>query len=123
MTETPTLDRAAAHRHFSAACFNETWALLDKANRTPEENRQMIATAWASLYHWTQRPDCTSQHLSVGYWQVSRVHAVLNLAQEARRYAEVCDAYSHDLPPFYRGYAQEALARAAALTGDTVRAE
>jgi len=118
MTAAPDFDRAAAHRYFAAHCFNAAWDLLDKAERTEEDNRQMVALNMASLYHWSQRPDCTDMNRSVGYWQASRIHAVLGLVEEARRYGETCLEFSHLLPPFYRGYAHEALARAASLAGD-----
>lgn len=122
MSDKPVIDQTAAHRFFSAHCFNRTWDLLDKSDRTREDEQLMIALSLASIYHWTQRPDCTAQNLSIGYWQVSRVHAVLGLGAEALRYAEDCLSYSGDLAPFYRGYAWEAIARAAAVSEDTARA-
>jgi len=119
----PQPDRAAAHRYFSAACFNATWQLLDEPDRTPDDDRRMLATAWASLYHWLEREDCSPENLSIGYWQISRVYAVLRVPREALRWADVCVAYSADLNVFLRGYAQEALARAAQLAGERDRAE
>ena len=122
MTVAPDFDRAAAHRYFAAHCFNAAWDLLDKSERTEEDNQQMVALNMASLYHWSQRPDCTDKSRSVGYWQASRIHAVLGLADAARRYGETCLGFSGALPPFYRGYAHEALARAASVAGDGARA-
>lgn len=120
----PTLDVEAAHRHFSTHCFNETWTLLDKSkDRTDDESRLMEAAAFASLYHWLQRPDATPKNLSVGYWQVSRVMSMLERGPEALHYAEICLAKSGDLPPFYRGYAIEAIARSAALLGQADRVQ
>lgn len=118
MSQTPPFDEAAAHRYFSAACFNRTWELLDKPDRTPEDNELLIASALASLWHWRQRPDCTPRNWSVGYWQISRVYAVLGQAQNAWRYAELCLRASEGETPFYLGYAYEALARAAKLAED-----
>jgi hypothetical protein len=83
----------------------------------------MVSTAHASLYHWLQRPDCTDENKSVGYWLLSRAYAVLANAAEAQRYAELCHSASPDLTPFYRGYAHEALARAARISGNTAEAE
>jgi len=82
----------------------------------------MVALNMASLYHWSQRPDCTDTNRSVSYWQASRIHAVLGLADEAWRYGETCLEFSKALPPFYRGFAHEALARAASVAGDGARA-
>jgi hypothetical protein len=108
---------ATAHETFSVQCFNGAWDLMDKTERTAAENEDMLRLSMASCWHWTQRPDCTSQHLSIGYWQISRVHAMLGRSIEARRYGELCLAASQDsaVAPFALAYAYEALARAAAI--------
>lgn len=115
---TPAFDVAAAHRHFAAHCYNAAWDLMEKSVRTQEEDRMMEALSLASIYHWRSRPDCTDRNLSIGYWQASRVQALLGNAAEATRHAQACLSYSRDLDPFYIGYAWEALARAARLAGD-----
>jgi hypothetical protein len=118
MTQPATLDVAVAHRHFSADCFNRAWALLDKGDRTAEEGLLMLSLAHASLYHWSQRPDCAPLNVSVAYWLLSRVNATLGLAADAYSYAVLCLAKADGLPPFFRGYAYEALARAESLSGN-----
>ena len=117
-----TFDLAAAHQYFAADCFNKAWDLIEKPDRTAAEDRLMVALNQASIYHWLNRTDCTSENLSVGYWQASRIHAILGHAEEAMRHAEVCLGYSTGLEPFYLGYAHEALARAALLAGDRTNA-
>ena len=119
--KSPQFDIEAAHRYFAAHCFNQAWDLIDKQDRTPEEDRLMVALNQASIYHWSQRPDFTDQQRSVGYWQAARIQASLGNAGEAGRYAEICLAYSQALAPFYLGYAYEALARAAKLAGNTAK--
>lgn len=111
------LDLEAAHRRFSAACFNEAWTLIDKPARTPDEDEDMLRLAHASLWHWTRRPDCTRTNLSIGYWQLARVYAMVGRADEARRYGERCLEASRDEEPALLGFAYEALARAAAVGG------
>jgi hypothetical protein len=120
MSENRALDVQQAHRYFSAECFNGTWDLLDKSERTSEEEQQMIEQCLASVWHWTQRDDCTDTNMSIGYWQASRVYAVVGLADEARRYGQLCLDVSNrsDVPPFYVGYAHEALARAEVVAGN-----
>ncbi|MDR7928296.1 hypothetical protein RIE95_15120 [Acidithiobacillus thiooxidans] len=106
---------SAAHKYFSSHCFNKAWDLIEKTGRTPEEERLMVALNQASIYHWLQREDCNNQRLSVGYWQASRIQALLGNATEALRLGEVCLSYSGELKPFYLGYAHEAIARAHGL--------
>ena len=122
MPTNPDYDEALAHKYFSVQCFNQAWDLIDKADRTPAEDRLMEALSQASIYHWLQRSDCSNQSLSVGYWQASRIQALLGHAPEALRHAQACLAYSHELAPFYLGYAHEALARAYALAGNPTAA-
>jgi hypothetical protein len=112
------LDHAQAHRYFAAHCFNETWTLIDKVGRSADDNRMMVATCYASIWHWGQRPECTAKNLSIGYWQLSRVYALIGDGSAAADAGRVCLAHSRDLEPFYLGYAHEALARAAATRGD-----
>jgi len=78
----------------------------------------MVALNQASIYHWLNRPDCEPKRLSVGYWQASRIQAMLGNAEDARNYAEVCREYSLGQHPFLLGYAHEAMARAAKVAGD-----
>ncbi len=107
-----------AHRFFSASCFNRAWDLIRKSGRTDSENEQMLLLSQSSLWHWTQRSDCTPRNLSIGYWQLSRVHALLGRADDARASAIECLRHSEGEAPFYIGYAHEALARSAAVAGD-----
>lgn len=111
-------DATTVHRHFSADCFNKAWELIDKPSRSPEEDEQMLRLNQASLWHWTQREDFTDLNLGVGYWQTSRIHALLNRPAEARRYGELSLIHAARQKPFYVAYAHEALARAAKMAGD-----
>lgn len=123
MTESSELDQAAAHKFFSANCFNKAWELIDKTDRTPDEDQQMIRLNQASMWHWTQREDCTDKNLSIGYWQASRIYALLGQADNARSYGQLSLEYSKDQAPFYGGYAHEALARAEWVAGSPEKAE
>jgi hypothetical protein len=50
----------------------------------------MLHCAFAGLWHWTQRLDCTATNRSIGYWQISRIYALLGQADNAHRYGELC---------------------------------
>lgn len=106
------------HKALSVDCFNRAWELLEKKDRTKDDDERMISMAHASLAHWRMRDDCTDHNLSIGYWQLSRVYAVLGQVENARRYGELCLGVSGKEPPFYLGYAHEALVRAALMQKD-----
>jgi serine/threonine protein kinase len=101
------------HKKLSADCFNRAWELLDLKTRSREEDAQMLFYAHASLAHWRQRQDCKTRNLSIAYWQISRVYAVLGDWHSAQVFAHLCLAASAKEPPYYLGYAHEAMARAA----------
>ena len=116
MTNTPKFNIQQAHKYFSADCFNKTWDNMEKdGSRSNEENMEMLHTAIASLWHWSQREDVTDEQLSVGYWQVSRVYCLIGQPNNARRYGRLSLEHAKDLAPFFKGYAYETLARAEML--------
>ncbi len=120
MVKKPDFDLQAAHKYFSAGCFNQAWDYIDKPVRTSEEDDRMLRLSLASLWHWTQREDCTPTKLSIGYWQVARVYALMRQADQSRHYGLLCleAAQADGVLPFYRGYAYEALARAESVAGN-----
>jgi hypothetical protein len=122
MNDSAPFDFGPAHKYFSAHCFNEAWKLIEKTDRTPKDDQQMLALSFASLWHWTQREDCSRRNLSIAYWQLARIFALLGDGANATRYGETCLENSIGEPPFFLAYAHEALARAATLTGDGSRA-
>ena len=112
MADEPKFDINSAHKYFSALCFNRAWELIGKQSRSDKENEHMIQLCHASVYHWSQRDDCTDKNLSIGYWQLSRVYALLGMAENARRYGQLSLDCTPEEDSFLRGYAFEALARA-----------
>ncbi|EJO3996520.1 hypothetical protein NRI82_004677 [Vibrio vulnificus] len=80
-TETQVL----ANRYFSSSCFNETWSHLD--TNEPEIS-DMLACAYASLYHWKKREDVTTDHLITAHWLLARAYERANLACGLRLHAD-----------------------------------
>jgi hypothetical protein len=121
MADTPNFDIQDSHKYFSAYCFNKTWDNMEKdGGRSSEENIEMLHTAIASLWHWSQRADVTHENLSVGYWQVSRVYCLIKQPHNARRYGLLSLEYARNLSPFFKGYAYETLARAEMIADNRV---
>jgi hypothetical protein len=123
MEKNPDFDLASAHKYFSAECFNRTWDFIEKTDRTTDDDQAMLLLSMASLWHWTQRQDCTSGNLSVGYWQISRVYSLLHQPEPARQYAQLClkSSQGEGTLPFHLGYAYEALARAEQISSNPVK--
>ncbi|WP_240620339.1 hypothetical protein [Peribacillus acanthi] len=111
------------HKQLATACFNKVWDLLDKKNRNDEDNEQMIHMCHTSFWHWTQVEDHTPTNMSVGYWQLARVYAVVGQGENALRYAKRCIEISEEaeLPAFFTGYGYEAEARAHSVLGNHVQ--
>jgi hypothetical protein len=97
------------------------WELLEKPQRTPEEDDTMLNAAHASRYHWQQVG--TPINLVRGEWQISRVYATLQRAEPALYHAQRCltICLAHAIGDFDLAFAYEALARASAISGDWER--
>jgi hypothetical protein len=109
----------ALDRRFAVDLFNEVWRLLELPARTAAEDDRMLHAAHASRYHWGEIGEPVN--FARGEWQVSRVYAVLGRAEPALYHARCCLAISeeHGIGDFDIAVAHEAIARAAAVAGDT----
>jgi len=112
----------ATRRQLAKDLFNHTWTLLEKPDRTPAEDDEMIHSAHASRYHWGEPGVGEPVNLARGEWQCSRVYAVLGRAEPALWHARRCVALNEA-----GGYADwdiasayEAMARAYLAAGDLV---
>jgi len=107
------------HRKWAIQLFNETWDLIEKKDRTGDDDSQMLEKAYASLYHWRQVG--TKLNLVRGYWQVSRVHAILGQGDSAYFYGilgvELCEAEGYG--DFDLAFAYESVARAEKCRGNS----
>lgn len=113
------------HQQLSAKCFNESWKYISKKQRNSEDIENMLSSAYASLWHWKQRKDCTPKNLSIAYWQLAKVHCLANKADTAKAFAEKCLSVSqkNKLKAFYIGYAYEALSQSALISKDSINAK
>jgi DNA-binding transcriptional MerR regulator len=112
-----------AERTLAAGLFNATWTLLEKENRSRDEDDAMLHMAHASAHHWRQvgKPE----NFARGEWQCSRVYAVLRRAEpclhHAQRVLDICT--EHGIGDFDLAFAYEALARGSAIAGDGEQAK
>ncbi len=107
-------------RQLAVELFNRGWTLMETDERTEEQDDELINTAHASAYHWTQVG--TPANRARSEWQLSRVYTVLDRPEPALHHARRCLAYCEENPEAIEDwdlpYAHEALARAHALAGE-----
>ena len=106
------------HRRFGVECNNQAWALAGKAERSPDEDRDMLNQAFASAWHWSKagtalngaRADVTIAHVLalLGHGPLALEHARRSL-----NYLEAHPAEDWDL-----AFAHAEIAHAAAVLGD-----
>ena len=88
---------------------------------TGSENRRLIHTAHASIYHWLIAG--TAVHEQRGEWLIPHVYSALVLGEPALRHGWYCenltDEHSDTMEDFDCAYACEGLARASAVLGET----
>ena len=120
MDETKTYTELEAERLFAVKYFNKIWDLLEKPERSKEEDQLMLEYAYTSLTHW--RVVGTPLNLQRGIWMLSRVHSYLDQAVPALALAEQCLSLTNQhkelMEDFDTAFAYEAMARAHAVSGN-----
>jgi DNA-binding transcriptional MerR regulator len=118
-TQAEALD-TEMQRRLGVDLFNKTWTLMEKADRTQDEDDEMIHCAHASAYHWLQVG--TAANRARSEWQCSREHAILGHVEAALRHARRClelvEGHPDDMKDWDLPAAYEALARAHVVAGD-----
>lgn len=117
-------DEAQTHRRMAKALFNSTWDLIDKGDRTEDEDAEMLVEAMASRWHWAQVG--TVQETAMGDWQIAHVFSLLGHGDVARRFARraLADAEREGWDGWRLASMHEGMARACAASGDAAgRAE
>jgi hypothetical protein len=125
MTSSTESVDAKLHRKIAIDLFNHTWALIERQDRTPDDDAEMVNAAHTSRWHWSRSAGCEPKNLAIAEWQISHVYAISQRAEPARHHArqslQICR--KHGLGDYLLAYAYEALARGAAVAGDDVDCE
>jgi hypothetical protein len=107
-------------RELAIQLYNTTWDLIDKPDRGPDDDDEMLHRAHASRYLWGGVG--TAANRARGEWLCSRVYAVLGRPEpalhHARRCLELVEANPADLEEWDLPAAYEAVARAQSVAGD-----
>jgi hypothetical protein len=117
MPEEARYTETECHKKFAVDCFNHVWSLLEKADRTTEEDDEMVHAAHASRFHWGKVGSAVN--LARGEWQISRVYSEMSSPEPAMYHGQRCLAIcqENNIGDFDLAYAYEAMARAAATAG------
>ena len=109
-------------RQLGVDLYNSSWALLEKADRTPEDDDELIHQVHASMYHWLQAPECEPKHRARGEWLCSRAYSVLGRAEPALHHAQrcfdICEQHADSVEDWDVAFAYEALSRASRVAGN-----
>ena len=108
------------HRQLGVDLYNDTWTLLEKADRSRDDNDEMLNSTHASAYHWNHAAEAGPQNAARGHWQISRVNAVLGRGAAALYHAERCLEHctANGIGDWDLAAAYEAVARAHKLAGN-----
>jgi hypothetical protein len=107
------------HRAIAVATFNACWDILDKPERTRDDEITLLTSAFASRLHWLEaggpRQWVTSD------WMVSRAAGIAGYPSLSIDFAQRAVDASDGQPDWMVASAAEGLARAYALAGDRER--
>jgi DNA-binding transcriptional MerR regulator len=116
MTDEPAI---LDHRRLGADLFNGTWELMEKEDRTAEDDDRMVHMVHASCHHWRQIG--MPANFARGEWQCSRVYAVLRRPEPSLHHAgralDICTEAG--IGDWDLAFCHEALARAHAIAGNS----
>jgi len=119
MIENIQFDQGEAHLYFAREMSAETWQLLDKENRTIEDDERLLAAAFASYYHLLYTGK--EVHRQRAEYMIARVYLALGNPQEAlfhaRRCLELTEQYQDQMQDFDFAFAYEICARANTIFG------
>jgi hypothetical protein len=90
------------HKKLAVDLYNAAWALVDKPDRTVDEDDEMVNTAHASAYHWSRLKGAIDdlrwrQSVPRSHNQLANVYLALKNAERAlyhsNRTVETCKQY------------------------------
>jgi hypothetical protein len=107
-----------SYEKLARMCFNKTWEYIEKQDRTPEEDLNMIHCAHTSRYLW----DLVGEpfHFQRGEWLISKVYYQVGSGERALVHAKACYdiCVQNKIGDFNITLAYESLANAYKLLGD-----
>jgi hypothetical protein len=112
-------DEAARwHRRFAVELFNRSWDLLEVADRSPDEDAELLAAAFGSAYHWGRVG--TAENRALADHQIAKAASYVGQPALALHYARrTLEAVELGrFGDWQVAAAYEGMARACAAAGD-----
>ena len=113
MSEETRYSLEQAHLHFAKSLNGEVWSLLEKENRSREQDERMLAAAFGSYYHWMQMGNQVNRQR--GEYLIARVYLELGITSEALAHAQRCleltNQFKNQMQDFDQAFALEMVAR------------
>lgn len=105
-------------RGLAIELFNHAWTLIDRTDRTPDDDLDMVLAAAASRWHWGQVGG--AEQRATGDWQVAHAASQAGLADLALRFAArgLAIAEAEGWTGWRVATHHESMARACAAAGD-----
>jgi len=120
MNQEPKMTATEFHKKMAVDLFNATWELVDKKDRTPEDDEMMLLCIYASTYHWSVigKPE----NMDRGNQMISHVYALLGRGEPALYHAQRALAVitKYNIGDWDAAFVYEAMARAYAVLGNKV---
>ncbi len=118
MAEEKKMDLSEAHQYFAVECNNKTWDLLDKTERTPDEEIEMIHQVHASCWHWSRAGEPVN--VVRGHYVAAKVYFAAGMTESARFWAQKTwdQTVELGLESWDYAFACEIMARACAAAGE-----
>lgn len=108
---------------FANSMLMSVWKMLDKKDRTEDENDEMINAAHSALYFFMKFGK--AKDIATANWQVSRVYIVLKRPEPALYHAkkclELCEKNNITVDEFNINWAYDAVTAAYALKAQLVK--
>lgn len=123
MTDSLKSEQKEKEKKIGINFFNKTWNLIEKENRTPEEDELMLHYAHASRLHW-ELSECPKVNIQRGDWMVAKIYCLLKRPKSALIYAKFCLDNTEDptkdnnFKDFDVAYGNEMMARSNACAND-----
>lgn len=108
------------HRAQGIECNNGVWEMVG-AERTPDNDEEMLRRAYASAYHWQRAARRAPVNEVRAVYMLAKAQLLAGHPELSLRYADRCLAgcVEHELVDFDLAYAHEARARALDALGRT----